>query len=283
MIKCPICNNYFKALASHLRVHKISSEEFLIKYPNCVLVSDDLKNRISNTCKINGSGKWMKGFKMSDEQKKAVSERVKGEKNPFYGKKHSSETKQRMSENHADFSGNKNPFKKWIENEENYNQWCEARKAALSNRDKNSEEYKSYCKEVSQRVSKLYLDGKLEPYGKNHISGHFDSIKFNDRFYYQSSYELKFLEFCESSIKINQLIKSPYRIEYEIDGRIYNYIPDFLVNNKILIEIKPESLLEFDKNPHKFKAGENFCIKNDIKFIIVTEAELENLEKVLTT
>ena len=38
------------------------------------------------------------------------SEHLKGDKNPFYGKKHSEETKKKMSENHADFSGENHPM-----------------------------------------------------------------------------------------------------------------------------------------------------------------------------
>lgn len=48
---------------------------------------------------------------VSENVRQVMSERFKGEKNPFYGKKHSEETRQKMRENHADFSGNKNPFK----------------------------------------------------------------------------------------------------------------------------------------------------------------------------
>lgn len=52
-----------------------------------------------------------KGFKHSEEWKKNHSERMRGEKNPFYGKKHSKQTLKEMSFNHADFSGDKNPFR----------------------------------------------------------------------------------------------------------------------------------------------------------------------------
>lgn len=55
-----------------------------------------------------------KGFKMSEHQKQLMSVRFKGENNPFYGKNHSLETRQKMSRNHADFSGAKNPFLKAI-------------------------------------------------------------------------------------------------------------------------------------------------------------------------
>lgn len=37
---------------------------------------------------------------------------IKGERNGFYNKKHSDNTKQKMSDNHADFSGDNNPFRK---------------------------------------------------------------------------------------------------------------------------------------------------------------------------
>lgn len=55
-----------------------------------------------------------KGIPMSVEQKEKLSKNNSGDKNPFFGKKHSNETKRKMSSNHADFSGDKNPFKKSI-------------------------------------------------------------------------------------------------------------------------------------------------------------------------
>lgn len=45
------------------------------------------------------------GVKRSEEQKMAISERTSGSANPFYGKFHSLETKQKMKDNHADCSG----------------------------------------------------------------------------------------------------------------------------------------------------------------------------------
>jgi len=51
------------------------------------------------------------GFKMSQEQKDLRSKLFKGKGNPFYDKKHSEKTKAKMSKNHADFSGDKNPFR----------------------------------------------------------------------------------------------------------------------------------------------------------------------------
>ena len=59
------------------------------------------------------------GIPMSSSQKEFRSNHMRGEGNPFYGKRHSMETRKKMRQNHADFRGDKNPFKKSLENPEN--------------------------------------------------------------------------------------------------------------------------------------------------------------------
>lgn len=63
---------------------------------------EEQKNKIGNT---------NRGKTRSEEQKRKLSELSKGENNSFYGKKHSKETKEKMSKNHANVSGENNPFK----------------------------------------------------------------------------------------------------------------------------------------------------------------------------
>lgn len=74
-----------------------------------------------NGYNLTPGGSLSSGFKdkhHSDETKQKISEAMKGEhhvdvhgeKNPMYGKKHSLETRKKMSEHHADVSGEKNPF-----------------------------------------------------------------------------------------------------------------------------------------------------------------------------
>jgi hypothetical protein len=62
------------------------------------------------------SGLPSKRKPMSQEQKDLRSKKFKGKGNPFYGKKHTNKTKQQMSDNHADFTGDKNPFKNACKN-----------------------------------------------------------------------------------------------------------------------------------------------------------------------
>lgn len=51
---------------------------------------------------------------MSEEQKQWMRIAYKGKGNPFYGKRHSEETKRKMREHHADVSGGKNPIAKRV-------------------------------------------------------------------------------------------------------------------------------------------------------------------------
>lgn len=94
-----------------------------------------------------------KGSKMSEEQKQLRREMFKGENNPFYGKKHSEETKQKMQENHADFSGDKNPFKKAVlKNPELRKQSSNIKKDFWANIDDDRRE------EIGKKLSKGYED-----------------------------------------------------------------------------------------------------------------------------
>jgi hypothetical protein len=52
-----------------------------------------------------------KGIPWTQEQKEKHSKINSGKGNPFYGKKHNKKTKEKMSRNHADFNGDKNPFR----------------------------------------------------------------------------------------------------------------------------------------------------------------------------
>lgn len=52
---------------------------------------------------------YWKNHSVSEEKRKRLSEMFKGENNPFYGKKHTKKTREKMSLNHVDFSGENHP------------------------------------------------------------------------------------------------------------------------------------------------------------------------------
>jgi hypothetical protein len=78
-------------------------------------VSDSIKKTVSKTCKKVGCGKWMKGYEFSPQRKERYQKMNSGEGNPFFGKKQSKTARKKMSDNHADFTGEKNPLVKWLD------------------------------------------------------------------------------------------------------------------------------------------------------------------------
>lgn len=54
--------------------------------------------------------KYNLGRRHSEEFKHERSEAYKGENNPFYGKNHTEESRQKIKDNHADFKGEKHPM-----------------------------------------------------------------------------------------------------------------------------------------------------------------------------
>lgn len=105
----------------------------------------------------------------------------------------------------------------------------------------------------------------------------YKSEKFNINKIFASSWEVNFIKLCETIDNITSLIHEPFGIDYETD-KPHKYYPDFLVNNHIIIEIKPEAkTLDSDVIIKKI-AAENFCKMNsEYSYIILTEKLLYSL------
>lgn len=128
---------------------------------------------------------------------------------------------------------------------------------------------------------------------------------------YRSSWEKKFMVYCDLNDSIIKWESEPVRISYvDFFGKKRYYIPDFVIvcknpnddnlYNKFLVEIKPEKEtiepiipqgyispkklknIEYEykvyiKNKHKWAYAKDWCIKNDYEFKIVTERHLNKL------
>jgi len=283
LLVCPICQNQFQTLNSHIHFkHKLSTKEFLSKYPNTTLVLDSIKNIVSKSCKRSGCGKWMKGYEFTKERKKQYQKMNSGERNPFFGKTHTQKTRKKMSVNHADFTGDKNPLVKWLNKDpKNRRRYSQRLSESWKEKCKDPIQYEKLCKRNVQNVIKSMLNGNHHPYS-NCETGWFVSNKFNLKLYYQSSYEKLFLKFCESSNKITALQKPNFVVSYiDSAGKDRNYFPDFVINQRVVIEIKPQSLLSVGNNKLKIDNGRKYCNDNGYKYMVVTEKELKNLDKIL--
>jgi len=270
MITCPICLKKYQILYCHIsRTHKISTADFILKYPNSPLITDELQFSLKQNKKIGRKP----GYTMSEEQKNKISKATKGDKNPFYNKKHTFETREKMKKNHADFKGDKNPFRKACNKNPDYR--IELSKRSKENWEKiknNPIRYSEVCNKLSVNVAKAYHDGKLSSIGRGHKNGWYKSDKFLKSFYYRSSYELKFLEICENLNTITDCKGCNITIPYiSKTGTNKNYIPDFFINNKWIIEIKPLKLKNYENNALKSEAGMAYAKNLDMNYIVLTE------------
>lgn len=203
---------------------------------------------------------------------------LSGENNPFYGKKHSESTKKLMSDNHSDVTGDNNPFKKSLLNEENLAKHKKRVQKFWDSKDKN------YRKDFGSKLSVSNAKAKNNTSYKKHLHGHYIT-KDGQSYYYRSSWEKTTLEYLDK-LKENGKIKSfslePFCIEYFHEERRYALRIDFLVeldnDTKIILECKPVGLRTVGKNPIKIEAYKDYCHKHNIKFILYGKEEIKTIE-----
>lgn len=142
-----------------------------------------------------------------------------------------------------------------------------------------------------------YRQGKFRPQKPEKYKG--DPTKI----IYRSSYELKFMQYCDLTESINEWRSEEFFIPYisPIDNKVHRYFPDFFVkykdkngnNRTLVVEIKPEKDLKMpEQNPKrktkswafgvktwavnqaKWKAAREFCADRNYEFRILTEKDL---------
>lgn len=117
------------------------------------------------------------------------------------------------------------------------------------------------------------------------------------RIIYRSSYELKFMNWCDMNDDVSEWGSEEIAIPYRspLDNKIHRYFPDFYMkvkDKRYLIEIKPERFTKEPKIPKrktkrfisevkqwgvnlaKWEAANEVCLDNGWEFKILTEKEL---------
>lgn len=94
--------------------------------------------------------------------------------------------------------------------------------------------------------------------------------------YFRSLLELSYLIFLiEQDILFESGELKKYGIDYEFEGKVKTYFPDFyLIESNTAIEVKPKSLIYSKQNVAKFEAAE----KSFRKFVIVTEDDFDKIK-----
>jgi len=142
-----------------------------------------------------------------------------------------------------------------------------------------------------------YRQGKYRPQNPEKYNGDPTNIV------YRSSYELKFMQYCDLTESVNGWKSEEFWIPYRspIDNKIHRYFPDFFVkykdkngnNRHLVVEIKPQKDLKMPEtnpkrktkswayavktwavNQAKWKACREYCSDRNWEFRIFTEKEL---------
>ena len=119
---------------------------------------------------------------------------------------------------------------------------------------------------------------------------------------YRSSWELKFMNYCDTNINILEWGSEEMYVWYKspVDNRPHRYFPDFYIKaresngqiKKYIIEVKPQrqtkppakpkrqtrgyirEAYEYAKNQAKWKAANEWCLDRGFEFKVLTEKEL---------
>jgi hypothetical protein len=217
------------------------------------------------------TGKEKKRVVYTKELREAMSQRVSGENNPFYGKKHSAETREKMSRNSAHLTGDRNPFRRSLlrnpEKREEHKRRC---KKLWEDRDD------EWMREFRETLSKAMAESDAQfgvPSG--YESGHMETDKAG-RVFYRSSWEKKVCEIldsdeCDSVVSFRL---EPFCVPYVDAEGISRYTRiDFYLETssgeKAILEVKPRSLLEVNNNPDKIRGLMDYCRENSLQFSLV--------------
>lgn len=141
-----------------------------------------------------------------------------------------------------------------------------------------------------------YYKGKFKPKNPEKYVGDANNIV------YRSSWELKFMIYCDTNPNVLQYASEEIFIPYvsPVDNKVHRYFPDFLMKvkkadgniSKILVEVKPKSQTKppvpgkrktkkflnevktWMINESKWKQAEEFCKDHNMEFMIITEDHL---------
>jgi len=196
-----------------------------------------------------------------------------GDLNPFYGKSHSEETIIKLKKVERGYtqtkefrkkisdltSGNNNP----MYGKNVYDIWFEKYGEEIANK-KLLITKKKHSDNNSGEGNPMY--GKPSPNGSgNGWSGWYNGWFF--RSLKELTYMIEVIE--RFNLKWESAETNKCKIQYEdYKGTPRNYFPDFIIEGKYIIEVKPKKLWDSDSVIRKRKAGELFCVENGLKYKI---------------
>lgn len=197
----------------------------------------------------------------------------RGELNPFWGKKHSVEAKQKIKDasvKNWEFS----PLR--TETRNVYQIWCD--KYGVEEADKKQ-------KSLREKQSILNSGPNNNMYGKPSPQGSGNGWSgWYKNWFFRSLRELSYVLIMETNgDKWISAEKNEFKISYkDWEGKVRSYFPDFLVNDSLLVEIKPVKLHNTPLILAKKESAEIFVKNLGLQYLltdctILEEAQILNL------
>lgn len=210
---------------------------------------------------------------VSEETRRKMSEAKRGKNNPNYGKTHSEEIRQKMRDNHADFSGENNPFYKFLEeNPEERAKLAERTRLyweSLTEEERQEVNYRNSLGQCNSEYSKTHANYT------GHVTGFYEGYKCG-RVLYRSSWELQINEFLTAHDKVASYKTEFHTIDYlDSNGNKRASRSDFFVTltdgREFLLEVKPLALLALNNNAQKIAAYSVWCEERGYGFAVLCE------------
>lgn len=263
---CPICKD------------ELRYKTYMSWYSSCK------KNKPCGRCsaKTGSKKRWTK------ERRLERSKKYSGEGNPFYGKTHSKEFKEKYTEKRKTWN--------WKMQTDEYRNLQSKLNSGKNNFFYNKSLYEvfveKYGKEIAdskwnnrKEILSIKNEGKNNPmYGKPspHGSGNGWSGWYKGWFFRslkELSYMINVIE--RFNLQWKSVEKREFAIPYtDWKGTSRNYFPDFLIESKYIVEIKPKKLWNTPTILAKKNAAKVWCEKKGYKYKIV-EPKILTTSKIL--
>lgn len=193
-----------------------------------------------------------------------------GEKNPFFGKKHNEHALKKLREFDHSYTKTES-FRKTMKSASFWNDPKSKRSTLVKFIEKYGEEeallkFDQIKKNLSLKMSGSGnpMFGKPSPQGSgNGFSGWYKGWYF--RSLRELMFMIKVIERFSFDWKTGESkdIKISY---FDFTGTKRNYFPDFILNNKHVVEIKPKRLWQSDNVKRKKEAAEKWCQENNLLY-----------------
>jgi hypothetical protein len=212
---------------------------------------------------------------------KKLSINMRGENNPFFGKKHTDTFKENLSKKNK--GKHFSPFTE-IKSNQILNPTCnlsmKERLILAYGETKGIDKWKSFIEKqrLNNKGDKNSMYNKCTPIGSgNGWSGWYKGWYF--RSILELSYMISIIErfnICWESAE-----KQFLTCKYTIDGINRTYRADFLLNSKYLIDCKPKKLQRSRENTLKRNAMEEFCKSKGLifKYTDITRLTISEIER----